>query len=204
MTRQIISSDKEYTFHDYFKLRASTEDVLNYFGYSKQNARLDLPRSNSDLSFLENLKNRIEDALLHISLENEITRREFLIAPVLFEIRRLTQAKLNSEYWFEFNYQLKGSLDYLLRHKQNLVVVEAKNADMTRGFTQLAVEMIALDKADETEQKIIYGAVTTGSVWQFGALSRERKTIAQDIKSYDLLEDLEILVRIFAALLEQK
>jgi hypothetical protein len=82
--------------------------------------------------------------------------------------------------------------------------VEAKNADLTRGFTQLAVEMIALDKADETEQQIIYGAVTTGNIWQFGELNRNQKVILQDIKSFDLLEDLENLMRIFIAILEQK
>jgi hypothetical protein len=156
------------------------------------------------LPVLENLYANIEDALLHISLENEITRREFLIAPVMAEVRRLTQSKLRSEYWFEFNHQLKGSFDYFLRLERNLLVVEAKNADMSRGFTQLAVEMIALDKADETEQKTIYGAVTTGNIWQFGELDRRRKIITQDIVSYDLLQDLEDLVRIFVGILERK
>lgn len=204
MTRQIISPDQSYSFHDYFRMRASTEDVVAYFGYKKQNARLELPSVNRDLGVLERLHEQVEDALIHISLENEITRREFLIAPVMAELRRLTQSKLSSEYWFEYNHQLKGTLDYFLRHNRNLLVVEAKNADLTRGFTQLAVEMIALDKADETEQQIIYGAVTTGNIWQFGELNRNQKVILQDIKSFDLLEDLENLMRIFIAILEQK
>jgi hypothetical protein len=163
-----------------------------------------LPSADRELGVLERLREQVEDALIHISLENEITRREFLIAPVMAELRRLTQSKLSSEYWFEYNHQLKGSLDYFLRHDRNLLVVEAKNADLTRGFTQLAVEMIALDKADETEQQIIYGAVTTGNIWQFGELNRNQKVILQDIKSFDLLEDLENLMRIFIAILEQK
>ena len=75
---------------------------------------------------------------------------------------------------------------------------------MTRGFTQLAVEMIALDKAEETDHEIIFGAVTTGNIWQFGELNRHQKSISQDIKSYDLLKDLENLVRIFIAILERK
>ena len=204
MSRQIIEPDREYTFHDYFKMRVSTEDILAYFGYQKQNARLKLPRSNSELPFLESLFSRVEDTLLHISLENEFTRREFLIAPVMHEVRRLTKAKLNSEYWFEFNFQLKGSLDYLLRREQNLLVIDAKNADMSRGFTQLAVEMIAFDKADESTQPKIYGAVTTGNIWQFGELDRRQKTIKQDIVAFDLLKELENLVRILVGVLEQK
>ncbi len=204
MRRNIILPEKSYTFSDYFKMRVSIEDVTNYFGYSKKNARIKLPKSEQELPTLPKLFEIIEDALLHISLENEITRREFLIAPVMAEVRRLTQSKLNSEYWFEYNNQLKGSLDYLLRKEQNLLVIEAKDADMTRGFTQLAVEMIAIDKADETQQKIIYGAITTGNIWQFGKLERENKIISQDIKNYDLIEDLEVLVRSFVGILETK
>ena len=45
------------------------------------------------------------------------------------EVRRLTGSKLRSEYWFEVNHQLSGSLDYFLQREQNLLVVEAKNAD---------------------------------------------------------------------------
>jgi hypothetical protein len=204
MKKPVIHPEKEYTFHDYFRLRASTEDILQHFGYDKQNARIELPRSVRELPVLESLYAHIEDALLHISLENEITRREFLIAPVMAEVRRLTQSKLRSEYWLEVSHQLKGSLDYLLRNERNLLVVEAKNADMTRGFTQLAVEMIALDKAEETGQNIIYGAVTTGNIWQFGELDRSRKIVTQDIASFDLLQDLEDLVRIFVEILERK
>ena len=119
MKKPIISPEKEYTFHDYFRMRASTEDILAYFGYEKQNGRIELPRTERDLPVLENLYATIEDALLHISLENKITRREFLIAPVMAEVRRLTEAKLHSEYWFEYNHQLKGSFDYFLVGKRH-------------------------------------------------------------------------------------
>lgn len=202
--KSVIDPEQDYTFHDYFRMRASTEDILEYFGYEKLNARIELPRSERSFPALERLYAVIEDALLHISLENEITRREFLIAPVMAEVRRLTAAKLRSEYWFEYNHQLKGSLDYFLRRERNLLVVEAKNADMGRGFTQLAVEMVALDKADETDRDTIYGVITMGNVWQFGELDRQRKIVTQDIVNYDLIEDLEDLIRIFIEILERK
>jgi hypothetical protein len=204
MKKPIIEPDKDYTFHDYFRMRASTEDILDYFGYERILGRIEFPRTVRELPNLETLFATLEDAILHISLENEITRREFLIAPLVAKIRRLTESKLRSEYWLEYNHQLKGSLDYLLRRERNLLVVEAKNADMSRGFTQLAVEMVALDKADESEQEIIYGAITTGNIWQFGELDRKRKIVTQDIGSYDLLQDLEDLVRIFIEILERK
>ena len=204
MKRNVILPEKSYTFSDYFKMRVSTEDVLNYFGYSKINERLDLPKYSKALPTIKHLSETIEEVLIHISLESEITRREFLIAPIMFEVRHLTKAKLNSEYWFEFNHQLKGSLDYFLRNDQNLIVVEAKNADLTRGFTQLSVEMITIDKADESNQPTIYGAVTTGREWHFGKLNRVTKTISQNIDSFTIPTNLEEIVRILIGILEEK
>lgn len=204
MKKPVISPEQSLTFSDYFRLRASTEDILDYFGYRKQNVKLELPQPNRELPILVNLEERLQDALLHISLENEITRREFLIAPVMLEVRRLTESKLNSEYWFEFDHQLKGSFDYFFRSNGNLLVVEAKNADLSRGFTQLAVEMVALDKANETAQQILFGAVTTGNIWQFGKLDRAEKMFSQDIVSHDLSKDLQFLAQIFVGILEHQ
>ena len=120
------------------------------------------------------------------------------------EVRHLTQSKLRSEYWLEYNHQLKGSLDYLLKVEKNLVIVEAKQADMTRGFRQLAVEMIALDKAEATENNVIYGAVTTGEEWRFGKLYRSNKLISQDIKSLTLATNLKDILQILIGILEEK
>lgn len=190
------------TFSDYFKLRARTDEILEYFGYQKINEKFHLKQSAVEMPMFDYLNSQIEDHLLHISLENEITRREFLIAPILSFVRHLTQAKLNSEYWFEVSHQLKGSLDYYLRRENDLLVVEAKNADLTRAFAQLAVELVALDRADETEKDIIYGAVSTGQEWQFGKLDRRRKTFYQDISVYVLPNNLEEILRILIAILE--
>ncbi len=203
MKQNVILPETPYTFSDYFKMRISTEEVLNYFGYSKRNERLDLPTYSEELPTLQNLAEKIEEVLIHIGLESEITRREFLIAPIIFEIRHLSKAKLNSEYWIEYNHQLRGSLDYFLRDERSLLVVEAKNADLTRGFTQLAVEMIALDKSDEDLQKPIYGAVTTGREWHFGKLNRETKTISQNIDSFAIPYNLEKVMRILIGILEK-
>ena len=63
MKRNVILPEKSYTFSDYFKMRISTEDVVNYFGYEKENARLELPSSNRDLPVLSQLFYIIEDAL---------------------------------------------------------------------------------------------------------------------------------------------
>ena len=204
MKKIIISPEQSLTFSDYFKLRARTEDILEYFGYQKINEILHLEQSSIEMPMFNYLSSQIDDHLLHISLENEITRREFLIAPVLSFVRQLTNAKLSSEYWFEVTHQLKGSLDYYLRREQDLLVVEAKNADLTRAFAQLAVELIAVDQAEETDKQIIYGAVSTGQEWQFGRLDRANKTFYQGINIYVIPNNLEELVRILIEILERK
>ncbi len=204
MRQNIILPENDYTFSDYFKMRLSTEEVLNYFGYSKVNERFQLPKFSDEIASIQSLAEKIEEVLIHISLESEVTRREFLIAPIIFEVRHLSKAKLNSEYWIEYNHQLRGSLDYFLRDERHLLVVEAKNADLTRGFTQLAVEMVALDKSDEETRKSIYGSVTTGREWHFGKLDRETKTISQSIESFTIPNNLEEIVRILIGILESK
>ncbi len=42
------------------------------------------------------------------------------------------------------NERLNGSLDYFLRANSQLLVIEAKNEDLTGVFIQLAIELIGL------------------------------------------------------------
>jgi hypothetical protein len=68
---------------------------------------------------------------------------------------------------------------------------------LTYGFTQLATEMIALDQWEKTPtQSTLIGAVTTGSIWQFGRLNRATKHFEQGLDIYRVPEDLEPLMRI--------
>jgi hypothetical protein len=67
-----------------------------------------------------------------------------LVDPVLSRIAMVCQKILRIEYPVKVNNLLQGNLDYLIRSIHSLIVVEAKRDDLTRGFTQLAVEAIAL------------------------------------------------------------
>jgi hypothetical protein len=147
------------------------------------------------------LKVRLEESLPYISLTSEIARREFLIAPVLLEVVHYTQAKIRVEFPLEVTAQLKGTLDYYLQAKNNLVIVEAKNADLQRGLTQLAVELIALDQWIESNIERLYGAVSIGNIWQFGILERQPKHVTQDVNLYRVPADLEDLLKILVAIL---
>lgn len=37
-----------------------------------------------------------------------------------------------------------------MRFKQELIIIEAKNGDLDKGFNQLAAEMIALDQYEDS------------------------------------------------------
>jgi hypothetical protein len=45
------------------------------------------------------------------------------------------------------------------------------------GFTQLAVELIALDQWTKADTPVFYGAVTTGEDWRFAIYKRQEKQI---------------------------
>jgi hypothetical protein len=185
MTRPaILQPGQSYTFRQYFEMAYEPEDILAEFGYTLQRSLLSLPQSTLDLDRLDNLKTRIQESLPYISLTSEAARRELLIAPLLLDVVHYTRAQLRLEYPLAVTEQLKGSLDYYLYSVGKLLVIEAKNADLAKGFTQLAVELIALDKWTDNEQPILQGAVSTGDIWQFGILHREQKQIQQGLTLY--------------------
>jgi len=201
MHTEVVVRGKPYTFADYFRLNPDIEELLAYFGYSLEITKCQLPRTNRTLDRLEALRLRLEESLPNVGLTSEIARREFLIAPVLAELIHYTQAKIRVEYPLNISEQLQGTLDYFIRSKQNFLVVEAKNEDLQRGFTQLAVELIALSQWREEEQEEIFGAVSIGRVWQFGVLDCRAKRITQDTDLYQVPNDLEDLLRILVAIL---
>ena len=197
----IIQPDQSYSFADYFKLNFASQDILAYFGVTLQRQSLQFPRYEQTLDRLIDLKARIEESLPRLSLTSEIARREFLIAPVLTDLLHYTQATLNIEYPVAVSNQLKGSLDYLLQNEQTFLIVEAKNEDLERGFVQLAIEMIAIDQWIESDQPIIYGAISTGNIWQFGKFDRQTRIVTQDLNLFRVPADLDELLRILVKIL---
>lgn len=198
--RKILQADQSYSFRSYFELPYEADDILAELNYSLQKADLSLPKTSEQLEYVPELKQRIRDILPFISLSNETARRETLVSPVMLEVVRYCQCQLRIEYPLVVNNWLKGNLDYLLRSKTTLLVIEAKNDDLTRRFTQLAVELIALSESEE--QDILYGAVTIGNVWQFGKIDRTNQQIYQDLNLFKVPDDLESLVSILVGILE--
>lgn len=198
---KILQENQSYTFHSYFELPYETEDILQEFNYNFMKIELSLPHSNAILNELAIVKDKIKKILPLVSLSSETARRETLVAPILLEIIQFCHCQLKIEYPLRVNDRLKGTLDYLLKSHHNLLVIEAKKDDLTKGFTQLAVELIALSEIEE-DQDLFYGAVTIGNIWQFGKLNRQEKTIYQDLNLFKIPDDLMDLGKVLVGILE--
>ena len=199
--KPLLDPSRSYTFSNYFELNVDVFDLVAEFGYALVRKGLQLPEFLGQLKQVDVLKGRIEAILPYVDLVNETARREIFIAPIVSELVQITHARLSIEYPLQVNSRLQGTLDYYLRTRSSLLVIEAKQADLTRGFTQLAMELIALDQWTELTQSQLLGAITTGNIWQFGILHRESKLIEQGLNLYRVTEDIEAVMRILLAAL---
>ncbi|MGA1474482.1 MAG: hypothetical protein ACO4AI_04800 [Prochlorothrix sp.] len=200
---RLLQEQKSYTFRSYLEFNAEPEEILAELGYQLLTQRLTLPTLPEPLAWADELQERLERSLKLVSLTSEAARREVLVAPILLGIAHHCCAQIRIEYPLTVSDWLKGTLDYLIRMPEdphNLVVVEAKREDLTRGFTQLATELIALATAQETE--VVYGAVTLGDVWRFGRLDARSHVIVQDIALFRVPDDLGALLRVLSGILQ--
>jgi hypothetical protein len=97
---------------------------------------------------------------------------------------------------------LKGSLDYYIAHPDNLLVIAAKQSDLTKGFTQLAVELIALDQWIDSPVPILYGAVSTGEIWRFGAFHRQAHRVVEYLPLHPIPQDLKFVAHTLVGILQ--
>lgn len=202
MTRpRILQPGQSYTFSKYFELPYAPADILAELGCSYERASLRLPQYLGIINYLEFLQRYLRRNIMRVNPISEAAKREVLIAPILLEICDQTQTQLNIEYPINVSEQLKGSFDYYISSSNSLLVVEAKQSDLSRGFTQLAIELIALDQWTDSQTPTLYGAVTNGEDWRFGIFYRQDKRVMQDIKLYRVPEGLEELVRVLVGIL---
>lgn len=204
---KLIDKDKSYTFSDYFSLNDEFENIIDFFNYShiiKDNIFNNI----EDFKDVKELKEYILDIRKRIPLNNEIAKREFLIAPLLVKlIQNFKTLQLLTEKTIIVNNLLKGKLDYLLSTTENFLIIEAKNDNIENGYKQLAVEMIALDKIfneDNINNNFIYGVISTGIQWKFVILNRDKKEFLSDLEIYLLPKDIEKILGIFVKILKLK
>lgn len=136
---------------------------------------------------------------LALTTSTEKARSEFIIAPVLLELWLLHEREIGLLSGVEFNIDeaagLKGVCDYIITQSPEqlfvtapvLMVAEAKNEDIKKGYAQCMAEMIAAQRFNEREgtpKKRLYGVVTIGELWRFMEL--EGTTVRLDSRSYHI------------------
>jgi hypothetical protein len=144
---------------------------------------------------------------------SEKARSEFIIAPILLEIKKKAEGKVSLFSGVKFdvdkNNKLDGICDFLISRSSYqavleapvVVAVEAKRQDFEKGIAQCAAEMIAsliFNERKGTKVKVIYGCVTTGDVWRFLMLKENK--IYVDSVAFDVNEDLGRILGILFAM----
>jgi hypothetical protein len=119
---------------------------------------------------------------LATAINTEKSRSEFLIAPILAELRRLANYQISLFSGTEFNVDkekgLTGYCDYLISFSKEqyfirapiMAIVEAKNENIKNGLGQCIAEMVAsqiFNQQQGQDYNEVYGIVSTGTVWKF-------------------------------------
>ena len=200
---KVLDLSQSYTFSKYFDLPFAPEDILADLGCTLERTdQEDLPYSKTPLDWLPELAEGIRRRLKRVNTTTEQARREALIFPVIDQICDQLNYSINIEYAISVTNWLKGSLDYYISSPHNLLVIEAKQSDLTKGFTQLAVELIALDQWVENSAPILYGAVSTGEIWRFGAFHRASHRVVEYLPLHPIPQDLTFVAHTLVGILQ--
>ncbi|MCI0456841.1 MAG: hypothetical protein L0Z62_07680 [Gemmataceae bacterium] len=127
----------------------------------------------------------------------EKAKSEFIIAPVLLELRRSLGNRFalfsGVEWQVDADRGLNGFCDFILTRGESqhvleapvVAIVEAKNDVIRTGLGQCIAAMYAAQLTNQQAQapiKAVYGVVTTGSAWKF--LRLEGSAVTIDVPEY--------------------
>ncbi len=150
-----------------------------------------------------------ENVPLALNINTEKARSEFIIAPVLVEVRRLFDRQISLFSGLDFTVDekqdLNGFCDFLFSCSPDQVslqspvvcIVEAKNENIKSGYGQCIAEMLAAKIFNDKHGSVvpfILGVVTTGSNWKF--LKLENRQIFIDFDEY-LISQINKILGIF-------
>jgi hypothetical protein len=153
------------------------------------------------------LKQILEENLpLATAINSEKARSEFLIAPILSEVRRQLNYRIGLFSGTEFNVDapqgLSGFCDFIFSASAEqyfisapvIMIVEAKNENIISGLGQCIAAMVAAQLFNQRAGnglKTIFGVVTTGTNWKF--LTLAQATVHIDSIEYYIKEIDKIL-----------
>ncbi len=161
------------------------------------------------------LQEILEDNVpLAVAIGSEKARSEFIVAPILGAIKKQFSDKISLFSGVDFNVDselgLNGFCDFIIANSTQqffiespvITLVEAKNDNLKSGLAQCAAEMVAaqiFNARQENKIAKVYGAITTGTVWQF--LELESQTVVLDLKEYSI-ENLPKILGILISFVE--
>lgn len=134
---------------------------------------------------------------LATAIGTEKARSEFLIAPILTEVRRQLNYQISLFSGTDFNVDIEkgliGYCDFLLSASREqffisapvITIVEAKNENIIGGLGQCVAEMVAaqiFNQRQEINIPVIYGIVTSGTNWRF--LRLKENNVYIDLMEY--------------------
>jgi hypothetical protein len=136
---------------------------------------------------------------------SEKARSEFIVAPILVEVRTLLNNSISlfsgEDFTVDRELGLNGICDFLIsrspiQFKINVPVVafvEAKKDVLKDGWGQCIAEMVAAQRFNQLRQhsiEFIYGVVTSGTRWQFIEIEGSNVTIDPEEYSLPPIEPL--------------
>jgi hypothetical protein len=143
------------------------------------------------------LKTQLEEGVdLAVNNDTEKARSELIVSPILLEVRRQLNGSISLFSGSTLNVDaaagLNGECDFILSASPNqlepttpiVTLVEAKNNDTKLGLGQCVAQMVGAQRLNQQQSndRVIYGAVTTGVTWRFMRLSASVVTI--DLSEY--------------------
>jgi len=156
-----------------------------------------------------------EFAPVALGVNSEKARSEYIITPILVEVRRRTKGPDNilSGVTLDADRErgLTGFCDYIITRSAEyyylrgplVAVVEAKREDLIARLGQCVAEMVAIRLFNEREGNdlpVVHGCVTSGTNWRFLQLQGARLSIdRQEYQVGDVGKVIAILVHILAS-----
>ena len=153
---------------------------------------------------------------LALAIGTEKASSELIVADILVELREKFEHRISFFSGIDFSVDaesgLTGVCDFLVSLSPTqfhleapiIVLVEAKKDNPVLGFGQCVAEMLAAQRFNAergNDLPCIYGAGTTGTMWQFLKLEAQRLYIDSAIYS---IGQCDKILGILASMVEQK
>ena len=153
---------------------------------------------------------------LALAIGTEKASSELIVADILVELREKFEHRISFFSGIDFSVDaesgLTGVCDFLISLSPTqfhleapiIVLVEAKKDNPVLGFGQCVAEMLAAQRFNaekENDLSCIYGAATTGTMWQFLKLEAQKLYIDRAVYS---IGQCDRILGILASMVEQK